>query len=136
MMTNTNFEYFMARVVDAVEIRSQDERIPEDNWQMVLKVVVFDEDDYQFARKLHIRWPLIPFYLSCGTAMGGLSGRWTPPTYGGDIMTMGPVIDNKEILLARYRWLAERMMNDPVMANVVGLPQLHALLFGITTRGV
>ena len=35
--------------------------------QVVLKIVVFDEADYEWARDFHERWPALPFHLSCGT---------------------------------------------------------------------
>lgn len=128
----------------------------------VLKVVVFDNADYEFAQTVHKTYPLVPFYLSCGTAMGGLSGRWVPPaipglgspvdrSLGGDFDYFwrqrrpdGPLWPTEASayteppwhLLLRYRWLAERTAADPLMADVAVLPQLHALAFGIETRGV
>jgi 7-carboxy-7-deazaguanine synthase len=108
------------------------------NLAVALKAVVFDEKDYTFARHVHLQYPEVPFYLSCGTASGGLSGEWAPPLYGDAIMVIksGGVVDSKAELLNRYRWLAERAMNDPEMADVAVFPQLHALAWGITTRGV
>jgi 7-carboxy-7-deazaguanine synthase len=98
-----------------------------------LKVVVFDEADYLFARRVHQQYPKPPFYLSCGTAMGGLSGEWVPSQR----RPQGrPFVDTEGDLLARYRWLAERAMADPQMADVAVFPQLHSLTWGITTRGV
>lgn len=116
----------------------------------VLKVVVFDTADYEWARDLHVRYPLIPFYLSCGTAMGGLSGKWVPPPIPGEYhdrfreqrnhpdmnWTPRSYVDTNENLLRRYRWLAETAMADPAMADVAVFPQMHCLLWGIETRGV
>lgn len=112
--------------------------------RVVLKVVVFDEADYLFAQAVHHRYQLVPFYLSCGTASGGLSGRWVPSNFHSkDVReqtelswTYESYLDTKDDLLVRYRWLAERAMNDPAMADVAILPQLHALIWGITARGV
>lgn len=120
---------------------------------VVLKVPCFDEDDYQFARALHVRYPLIRFFLSTGTAMGGLSGKWVPPLipdlregeydkfrsprqYPGVNWSREIFKDSPATLLRRYRWLVERAMNDEAMANVAVFPQLHALIWGIDARGV
>jgi 7-carboxy-7-deazaguanine synthase len=35
--------------------------------QMVLKIVVFDEDDYAYAREVHRRFPAVPVVLHPGT---------------------------------------------------------------------
>ncbi len=155
-MRNNDLENFMGHAGLA------EDRLSGWNWKMVFKVVVFDEEDYSFARSLHRRYPLIPFYLSCGTAMGGLSGKWVPPPIpgtgpddfdrfrstranpefvempNGEKLRWSPssYVDTNETLLARYRWLAERMMNDSAMSDVAGFPQLHALTWGIETRGV
>lgn len=102
--------------------------------QAILKVVVFDEDDYLFARALHNNYPQFPFHLSVGTAMGGLTGRWVPP--GRTVPTIDGVIDDEKSLLRRYRWLAERAMTDDMMADAKIQVQLHALLWGTTTKGV
>lgn len=118
--------------LDAARDLGQD---PNDH-KVVLKVVVFDEEDYAFAKKVHMRYPLVDFYLSCGTASGGLSGKWVPST-GIARYVDGPQHVETELgLLDRYRWLAEKAMNDTIMADVVVLPQLHALTWGITTKGV
>lgn len=149
-----NLEGFMHNVAVAEEEfmrrKLYDPGIPADDWQMIFKVVVFDEEDYQFARALHIRYPLIKFHLSTGTAMGGLSGKWYPksgtPIYNpvspvpqwavpGDRLGAYP-IDTKDLLLGRYRWLAERAMSDDAMADAQVQVQLHCLLWGITTKGV
>lgn len=122
--------------------------------RVCLKVVVFDEADYEFARKVHRDYPLVPFYLSTGTAMGGLSGRWVPPAIpdlkldGYDVdkfafrrrspeTNWGPIgyADTRDSLLRRYRWLAEKAAADPDMADVAIFPQLHVLLWG-HVRGV
>lgn len=121
----------------------------------IFKMVVFDEDDYLFARNVHTSYPQVPFYLSTGTAMGGLDGKWVPPAipdlkgneaYDPDVFQMKrdhpdmqwalPAVDSTVNLLRRYRWLAERAMNDSAMADATVGVQLHCLLWGITTKGV
>lgn len=150
MVSKQNIDNFMDYVAVAEEANvSRDRGWPYNFWQFVFKVVVFDEDDYQFARDLHRRYPLIKFYLSCGTAMGGLSGKWVPPltpnvhdrfrmprAYPGTVWTPHSYVDTVDSLLTRYRWLADRMKGDSSMADVAAFPQLHALTWGIDTRGV
>lgn len=120
--------------------------------KLAIKIVVFDEADYEFARSVRTAYIGVDeFYLSCGTAMGGLTGKWVPPVIP-DLGTddrdwfsherAHPEInlrigeESKAHLLRRYRWLAERVASDPLMADVAVFPQLHALIWGIATRGV
>lgn len=82
--------------------------------QSNLKVVVFDDADFTYARDIHLRYPEKPFYLQPGNAVGS---------------------DDTAALLAKLDWLAQRAMADPAMADVVVLPQLHTLMYG-NRRGV
>lgn len=108
--------------------------------QKSLKVVVFDDADYDFAVRVHQSFPKVPFYLSCGTAMGGLSGKWVPPTIpvGGEMVPSWQAgwTDNKDSLMARWKWLVEKAVADPRMADVAIFPQMHVLLFGLGVKGV
>jgi 7-carboxy-7-deazaguanine synthase len=81
----------------------------------VLKVVVFDEEDYGWASRLYARHADVPFHLSCGT----------DPPANGESHT-----DALAALSARYRWLAGRASGDPAMAGARILPQLHVLAWG------
>ena len=88
----------------------------------VLKVVVFDDTDYEYAVSTHSAYPQFPFYLSVGTLMGGLRGDF----FGGDI-------DNEHAIIERYLWLVRKVLKDSddgPMGNVTVFPQLHVLLFG------
>lgn len=136
-MTNgDDFAAFMASV----------DKYKEDGWS--LKVVVFDDADYDFAVKVHQTYPAARFYLSCGTAMGGLSGKWVPPLFEEDKVgsrfhrvRQNPdlhtnYIETKDELMERWRWLVEKAVADPRMADVAIFPQMHALLWGISTKGV
>ena len=81
-----------------------------------LKVVVFDDDDYRFAREVHRGFPDVPFYLQAGS----------------DI-----VADNIEYSKATAQRLNELMaqaLRDG-WRDVTILPQLHVLLWG-QKRGV
>lgn len=79
-----------------------------------LKVVVFDDADFAYARHVHERYPGVPFYLQVGNNVGG---------------------DDRDALLARLDWLGQRTLADPAMQDAVVLPQLHVLLYG-NRRGV
>ena len=73
-----------------------------------LKVVIFDEDDFEFAKMIHHRYPSIPFYLQVGNPY------------------LDEEVDNHTAkLLQRYEQLVERVMTSSDMNNVYVLPQLH-----------
>ncbi|OFS52865.1 7-cyano-7-deazaguanosine (preQ0) biosynthesis protein QueE [Staphylococcus sp. HMSC064E03] len=77
-----------------------------------LKVVIFDDDDYEFAKMIHPRYPNIPFYLQVGN-----------PYLDDD------VDNHTEKLLSRYEALVDRVMASNDMNQVYVLPQLHTLLW-------
>lgn len=83
--------------------------------RVVLKIVVFDEADYEWARDFHERWPALPFHLSCGTS----------PPRAGESHT-----ETLSLLGERYRWLCERAAGDPAMIDATILPQLHVIAWG------
>lgn len=77
-----------------------------------LKVVVFDDTDFEYAKEVHKRYTNIPMY----TSVGNLN-----PYSKEDLTTQ---------LLNSLRWLVNKVINDPEMNNVKPLPQLHTLLWG------
>lgn len=84
-----------------------------------LKIVVFNEEDYAYAKQVHLRYPTIPFYLQVGND---------------DITSM----DNARLvshLLEKYQMLIDWVMRDEELKDVKVLPQLHALVWG-NKRGV
>jgi 7-carboxy-7-deazaguanine synthase len=81
-----------------------------------LKIVVFDDADYAYARSVHRRYPDLPLYLQVGNP--------DPPAADGG----GTGIDVAGSL-ARLRWLMDRVCSDRWHEARV-LPQLHALVFG------
>ncbi|ANK87366.1 MULTISPECIES: 7-carboxy-7-deazaguanine synthase QueE [unclassified Rhizobium] len=89
--------------------------------EIVLKVVVFDDPDYAFAREVGQRYPYIPLYLQ--------PGNHTPPPPEDD----DPRIDIDGVM-DRMHWLVEKVTGDGWFAPRV-LPQLHVLLWG-NKRGV
>jgi len=89
----------------------------------VLKIVVFDEDDYSYARMVAARYPMLAVYLQVGNP--------APLTATGGTI---PEDANTDDLLHRFRWLAGRVTADRWFAATV-LPQLHVLAWG-NKRGV
>lgn len=84
-----------------------------------LKVVVFDEQDLEFAKMVHLKYPEIPFYLQIGNDL------------------VHEPDDGKLIshLLTRYEWLIDRAVSEEGLNNARVLPQLHTLVWG-NKRGV
>lgn len=85
-----------------------------------LKIVVFDDADYEWAREILAAYPDWPAFLSCGT---------DPPAEGEDYTTTLVRIGD------RYRWLCERAAGDPALARARILPQMHVWAWG-HARGV
>jgi 7-carboxy-7-deazaguanine synthase len=84
-----------------------------------LKVVIFDDQDYDYAKKVHFRYPGIPFFLQVGN-------------------DDNKTIDNQQLianLLLKYEWLIDRVMQDNELKDVKVLPQLHTYIWG-NKRGV
>lgn len=79
-----------------------------------LKIVVFDEADYEWAKEL-LAGSSWRGYLSAGTPI--------------------PDDDPRDAILERYRWLCERVAGDMSLRAVSVLPQLHVLAWG-QVRGV
>ncbi|RIX54013.1 7-carboxy-7-deazaguanine synthase QueE [Paenibacillus nanensis] len=79
-----------------------------------LKVVVFDDADLAYARMVHARYPLVPFYAQAGN--GNLTE--TEPA------KMLPY------LVERYEWLIGQIMADNSLRSVHVLPQLHTWVWG------
>jgi 7-carboxy-7-deazaguanine synthase len=81
----------------------------------VLKFVVFDDADYDYAKSVAARYPNLPVYLQPGNhAVTGQS--------------------DMDGIMARMHWLIEKTIQDKWYAATV-LPQLHVLLWG-NQRGV
>ena len=86
-----------------------------------LKIVVFDEADFAYARDVAARHPGLPVYLQ--------PGNHTPPPPDDDSATVDQAgID------ARMRWLVDRVIAEGWHEARV-LPQLHVMLWG-NKRGV
>jgi 7-carboxy-7-deazaguanine synthase len=84
-----------------------------------LKIVVFDEEDFEYAKAVHKRYPSVPFFLQVGNQ---------------DSTTMEQdklVLD----LIHQYEWLINKVVEDSEMNDVKVLPQLHTYVWG-NKRGV
>jgi 7-carboxy-7-deazaguanine synthase len=84
-----------------------------------LKVVVFDDEDYQYAKYIHERYPTVPFFLQVGND----DSQTTDDTQ----------LISK--LLHKYQMLIDKVMNDDHFKKVKVLPQLHTYIWG-NKRGV
>nr|WP_299503272.1 7-carboxy-7-deazaguanine synthase QueE [uncultured Rhizobium sp.] len=89
--------------------------------RIALKIVVFDDDDYAYARNAAARYTSLPVYLQ--------PGNHTPPPP--DCDTAKVDIDG---IMDRMLWLIDRVTADRWFEAHV-LPQLHVLLWG-NRRGV
>ena len=83
----------------------------------VVKIVIFDERDYAWARTVADRYPRLPLYLQPGN-------ETVDPTQPVDPQTLSD----------RLLWLVEKVTADGWFTPRV-LPQLHVLLWG-NKRGV
>jgi 7-carboxy-7-deazaguanine synthase len=89
--------------------------------QLALKIVVFDDRDYLFARTAAARYPTLPVYLQ--------PGNHTPPPPTDEEARVD--IDG---IMDRMLWLIDKVTEDQWFEARV-LPQLHVLLWG-NKRGV
>lgn len=87
-----------------------------------LKIVVFDDADYAYARTVASRYSALPVYLQVGN-----------PAPLRDADMMADHADNDD-LLRRMDWLVDKVRQDRWFDARV-LPQLHVLLWG-NRRGV
>ncbi|MBA2872747.1 7-carboxy-7-deazaguanine synthase [Anoxybacillus calidus] len=108
---NTDF----AVLDDIIERLSKRERVA----NVSLKVVVFDEKDFAYAKFVHARYPNIPFYLQVGNEDVAELDDFTLRTK----------------LLEKLEWLIEKTVQTKEMNDARVLPQLHALVWG-NKRGV
>lgn len=92
-------------------------RAAKDAGGVVMKIVIFDDADYTWARETAQRYPALPLYLQPGNL---------------EVDPATPV--DPQALSDRLLWLVDKTMADNWFAARV-LPQLHVLLWG-NKRGV
>jgi 7-carboxy-7-deazaguanine synthase len=92
-----------------------------DRPRCALKIVVFDDADYAYARETAARFPALPTYLQVGNPAP---------------LTARSVDDAADVdhLMDRFRWLIDKVTADRWFSATV-LPQLHVLTWG-NKRGV
>jgi 7-carboxy-7-deazaguanine synthase len=94
-----------------------DEKLTKGLVNYTYKVVVFNDEDFEYAKSVAERYPHVPFYVSVGNDNpyedGDISGR----------------------LLKDLDWLWEKVLNDPECNHWMPLPQLHTLVWA-NKRGV
>ena len=78
--------------------------------QIALKIVIFNDADYEYAKDAAARYPDLPLYLQPGNHQ-----------------TEGNA--DKEKLNARLLWLVDKANNDKWFEATI-LPQLHVMLWG------
>lgn len=84
-----------------------------------LKVVIFDDIDYEYAKTIYQRYPDIPFFMQVGN----------------DHLTSVDGYDLTQKLIEKYEWLINKTMLDEQFKDVKVLPQLHTFIWG-NKRGV
>lgn len=89
--------------------------------RLALKIVIFDDDDYRWAKDTADRYPALPLYLQ--------PGNHTPPVGEEDNGHID--IDG---IMQRMEWLVDKTLADGWFSARI-LPQLHVLLWG-NKRGV
>lgn len=83
-----------------------------ENSHASLKIVIFNDTDFEYAKAVHLRYPDVSTYLQVGN----------------DDMLV-------KKLLVKYEWLIDKAMHSKEMNDVKVLPQLHTLVWG-NRRGV
>lgn len=84
---------------------------------LCIKIVIFNEEDYAYAKEVHQKFPNVPLYLQPGTEQG--------------------VDDPTEQIIRGTLWLESWIALDRAfdLAKVRIIPQMHVLLHGVK-RGV
>lgn len=95
------------------------ERLTAHRGHVSLKVVVFNDEDFAYAKHVHQRYPSVPFYVQVGNGH----------IHEADDVTL------RLNLLQKLEWLVDKVVQSKEMNNVRVLPQLHTLLWG-NRRGV
>jgi 7-carboxy-7-deazaguanine synthase len=83
------------------------------NTRTAIKIVVFNDEDYEYARNIFAYFPPDPYE------------RW--------VQVGNPVVTGQsqtQELLDRLRWLSEKIVKDDEMWGVCVTPQLHTLIWG------
>lgn len=88
-------------------------------YSVTLKIVIFTDEDLEFAKDVHQKYPKLPLFLQVGN----------------DDLNSQNTNDLAQMLLGKYEELVEKVCADSELTNVRVLPQLHTLIWG-NKRGV
>ncbi|MEE2943796.1 MAG: 7-carboxy-7-deazaguanine synthase QueE [Pseudomonadota bacterium] len=89
--------------------------------ETVMKIVIFDDTDYAWAKDAAARYPQLPLYIQ--------PGNHTPPSADEDDAAV-----DMDGIMDRYEWLIDKTLADKWYSPKI-LPQLHVLIWG-NKRGV
>jgi 7-carboxy-7-deazaguanine synthase len=95
------------------------EKLSKSGSNFSLKIVIFDEQDLEYAARVHERYPHVSLYLQTGN----------------DDLTVMDTTVLLSRLLRKYEWLIEKVMGSTKLKSVRVLPQLHTWIWG-NKRGV
>ncbi|WP_186576993.1 7-carboxy-7-deazaguanine synthase QueE [Aquibacillus kalidii] len=84
-----------------------------------LKVVIFNDQDLEYAEKVHQRYPNVSLFLQVGN----------------DQLQEDKISNLTSYLLDKYEWLINKVVDSTTLNSVRVLPQVHALVWG-NKRGV
>lgn len=89
-----------------------------------LKVVVFNDEDYEYAVEMHSMFAQMDFFVSVGNEDPSLPTVGNPhPKFTNPVLT-------RDIVLDKLTWLMDKVRQDPRMTKARVLPQLHTLAWG------
>jgi|SRR5262252_616440 len=96
-------------------------------WQKAyLKIVVFDEYDYEWAKEMRDQFSRYDFFLSVGN-----EDPWLPTVSNPNVNpSLADPGATQRVVLEKTRWLFEKVASDPDMSDVRVMPQLHTLAWG------
>jgi 7-carboxy-7-deazaguanine synthase len=86
--------------------------------KLVLKIVVFDNHDLNFALEFKLRYPKTPLYLLTGTPTAAICPEQQ--------QIVKSVLD-------RYKWLTEQVIHNRLFHGAIVDLQSHALIYGHKT---
>lgn len=109
-------------------------RSPSPTEHMYLKIVVFDDLDYAYARSIHKMFPQYETFLSVGNADPWLPTVSNPTPDMPELREEEALERTQRAVLEKMTWLMEKLSEDEEMHSVRILPQMHVLAWG-NTRG-
>lgn len=97
--------------------------------QPYLKIPIFDDEDYDYAKFFHKEFSRYEMFLSVGNDDLYLPTVGNPEPKKGFVNPF-PLQRTRSEVLQKMTWLMEKTANDPSMSHVRVLPQMHVLAWG------